>query len=176
MRAATGGLSSAEDAWLEKRRSNVVLGLQSYLHQTGIEEFDVEKYIEAIGCKKSDVPVNGMTLSGGGDRAKLAGLGMYRAIDGRDDAAVKAGTGGLLQAMTCTVGCELSTPLSPPVKTSQSMLNHAVSGGSQTVTGLAINGFPPALQLIEGNQFNFTSNTDAVQGIIGKADFGYDLK
>ena len=51
-----------------------------------------------------------------------------------------------------------------------------VSGGSQTLTGLAVNGFPTALQMIEADQFNLTSNTDAVQGIIDKAGFGYELK
>ena len=113
VRAASEGLSASEEAWLDKRRPKVVSGLKSYLHRASIEDFDIDRYIEAIRCKDTHVPVIAMTLSGGGDRAKLAGLGMYRAIDGRDAAAVKAGTGGLLQAMTYIAGRESCMVLLP---------------------------------------------------------------
>lgn len=46
----------------------------------------------------------GFTLSGGGTRAQISGLGLYQAMDGRYAPAVEAGTGGLLQAITCVAG------------------------------------------------------------------------
>jgi lysophospholipase len=105
VRPASRGLAQGEQAWLQKRRSNVVPALEQYLNTAGIDGFDVGSYLSCLdGDLDSAVPVIGLTLSGGGTRAQISGLGLYQAMDGRYAPAVEAGTGGLLQAITYVAG------------------------------------------------------------------------
>lgn len=106
VRPASKGLAQGEQAWLQKRKSNIVPALKQYLHTANIDGFDVDSFISCIDeDRDSGVPVIGFTLSGGGTRAQISGLGLYQAMDGRYAKAVEAGTGGLLQAITYVGGC-----------------------------------------------------------------------
>jgi lysophospholipase len=112
VRPASNGLGSGEQAWLHQRKSKVVPALEQYLHTAHIDDFDVGSYISCLaGDLDSAVPVIGLTLSGGGTRAQISGLGLYQAMDGRYAKAVEAGTGGLLQALTYVAGRGYSTRL-----------------------------------------------------------------
>lgn len=104
IRPASDGLSPSESAWRIKRHSNVVPSLEAYLKNVRIPGFDVASYISDLGHYIEYAPVTALTLSGGGNRAELSGLGMYQALDSRHPASWAAKTGGLLQTMTYISG------------------------------------------------------------------------
>ena len=69
-----------------------------------ISGFDVDSYISQISVNGSNAPVLALTLSGGGLRAEINGLGLYQAMDNQYDAAVQAKTGGLSNSLTYVTG------------------------------------------------------------------------
>lgn len=107
IRPASDGLSPSESAWLKKRHHSVLSSQEQYLKNVKVPGFDVSSYIPDLkGCNEYAGPVAALTLSGGGNRAELSGLGMYQALDARNPASWAAKTGGLLQTMTYVTGRE----------------------------------------------------------------------
>ncbi|KAL7422107.1 hypothetical protein Q5752_002750 [Cryptotrichosporon argae] len=149
---ASDGLAGAERAWLSLRKASVVAALETYLTSANITGFDVAAYITAIAANESAVPTLALTLSGGGTRAELSGLGVYQALDERYAHAVQAGTGGLLQALTYVAG---------------------LSGGAGATTALAAHDFDTLASLIANGALNLTSNDTAFDEIAGKAEAGF---
>lgn len=98
VRPASGGLSTQEQQWRKLRLSQVTDSLQTYLHNAKIPHFDVKAYLKKIDA--STVPVAGLAISGGGSQSGMGGLGLWQALDGRYEPAVKAGTGGLIQCLS----------------------------------------------------------------------------
>lgn len=74
-------------------------------------------------------PTVGLAVSGGGYRAALVGAGTFNAFDQRNNSAVQAGTGGVLQLASYMTG---------------------LSGGSWFVSSLAVNNIPPIQDLVLG--------------------------
>lgn len=111
VRPASSGLAPAEVQFLSTRREQVKCALEEYLERVAIPDFDVGAYIACLAGDLDKVPVMGLTFSGGGERSLLSSYGLYRGLDGRVEEARKAGTGGLLQAMTYVTGreCTYST-------------------------------------------------------------------
>jgi len=157
VRPASEGLSSAEAAWLQKRTPNVISALESYLEMVGIPGLNTSQYIAALQANTSATPVMGLTFSGGGNRATLAGLGMYQALDNRFPDAVAAKTGGLLQALTYISG---------------------LSGGAATTAVLAVNDYPTASALLAGGNLNQSSGPPqtAFSVIANKAELGLNIR
>ncbi|KAG8845363.1 hypothetical protein FRB96_002521 [Tulasnella sp. 330] len=75
VRPASSGLSPSEKAWLSLRRPNVANALEAYLNNVGIPGFNVSAYISALKTNQSSVPIIGLTMSGGGNRAELCAYG-----------------------------------------------------------------------------------------------------
>ena len=174
VRPATDGLGQGERDWLKKRQSKVVAGLETYLHTVDILGLDIDDFIAAIKQNASDIPVIGLTLSGGGNRAELSGLGMYQALDGRYAPAVDAKTGGLLQAMTFISAREFMLDVRCGAIDGVNQIS--VSGGTLGLSGLAVNGFPPLSDLIGNGNLNFTTNTSVFAEVPGKVEQGFPLK
>ena len=106
IRPASSGLSPAEQAWLSVRRPNIVNALETYLNNVAIPGFNVTDYISRIKANETAVPTIGLTLSGGGNRAQLSGLGVYQALDARYGPAWSSKTGGILQATSYISSCK----------------------------------------------------------------------
>jgi lysophospholipase len=98
VRPASSGLSTEEQSWRELRQKEVLNSLGSYLQTANISGFNVTGYLKKINA--SNVPIAGLAISGGGSQSGMTGLGLYQAFDARNDASVKAGTGGLLQCLS----------------------------------------------------------------------------
>jgi lysophospholipase len=92
------GLSDQERAWRSRRLPEVVKSLKTYLHNANIPGFDTAEYLAKID--PSNVPIAGLAISGGGSQSGMTGLGIYQAFDDRYEAAVKAGSGGLVQCLS----------------------------------------------------------------------------
>ncbi|KAG9013268.1 hypothetical protein FRB93_000791 [Tulasnella sp. JGI-2019a] len=152
--SASTGLSAGEAAWLSKRKPNVITGLEAYLTNVAMPGLNVSEYIAAITSNQSNVPVIGLTFSGGGNRAELSGLGLYQALDARYQPAVDAKTGGIVQSLTYLSG---------------------LSGGSLATTGLAVNGFPTVSTLISSGNLNLSVDQTGFPELAGKAKAGFNL-
>lgn len=76
--------------------------LEGYLKLVKITDFDINEYIDKL--KEDDVPVVGLSVSGGGTQSGLGGLGVWKAFDARSDAAIAARTGGLTQLLSYITG------------------------------------------------------------------------
>ena len=109
VRPASAGLGAGEAAWRSTRMWQAKCALDVYLKTASIPGLDVDAYIEAVAKDEGNIPVIGLTFSGGGTRAALSGMGLYQGLDGRYSEAVAAKTGGLLQAMTYVTGCKCTS-------------------------------------------------------------------
>lgn len=174
VRPASDGVSLGEAEWLKARRKATVPALTSYLLRHVIAGFDHMTYVKALEKDDTKAPTLALSFSGGGTRAELSDLGLYRAIDGRVDESVAAGTGGLLQAMTYVAGREYCSSCLSLVW-SDNCAPPAVSGGSLASGGLGITGFPTVTELIETGRLNVSHNTAALAGLAGKREMGYPL-
>ncbi|KAG8845364.1 hypothetical protein FRB96_002522 [Tulasnella sp. 330] len=154
IRPASSGLSASEQSWLSLRRPNVANALEAYLNNVAIPGFNVSAYISALKANNSLVPIIGMTMSGGGNRAELGAYGVYQALDARYPPAWSSQTGGLVQAMTYTT---------------------SLSGGTIANTALGVNGYPDLQTLIANNNFNFSISPEALEQVAGKAELGYPI-
>ncbi|KAG9011895.1 hypothetical protein FRB94_007331 [Tulasnella sp. JGI-2019a] len=154
VRLSSTGLSPGETAGLSKRRPNVITGLEAYLTNVAVPGLNVSEYIAAITSNQSNVPVIGLTFSGGGNRAELSGLGLYQALDARYQHAIDAKTGGIVQSLTYLSG---------------------LSGGCLAMIGLAVNGFPTVSTLISSGNLNLSVDQTGFPELAGKAKAGFNL-
>lgn len=76
--------------------------MKSYLETADIEDLDVNSLMNKI--KDDELPVVGLSISGGGTQSGLGGLGVWQAYDARYPPAKAAGTGGLTQILTYVTG------------------------------------------------------------------------
>ena len=76
--------------------------LEDYLKLVNISDFDIKEYMDKL--KEDDVPMVGMSVSGGGTQSGLGGLGIWKAFDARSKDAVSARTGGLTQLLSYITG------------------------------------------------------------------------
>lgn len=76
--------------------------LEDYLKLVKITDFDINEYMDKL--KEADVPIVGLSVSGGGTQSGLGGLGVWKAFDARSDAAIAARTGGLTQLLSYITG------------------------------------------------------------------------
>lgn len=80
----------------------MIPNLEDYLNLANISDFDVSSFIKKL--KPTNVPVVGLSVSGGGTQSGLGGLGIWQAYDARSDAAIAARTGGLTQLLSYITG------------------------------------------------------------------------
>lgn len=59
-------------------------------------------YIDKLDT--DNVPIVGLSISGGGTQSGIGGLGIWQAFDSRYPRAVSAGTGGLTQILSYVTG------------------------------------------------------------------------
>jgi lysophospholipase len=115
-------LNPGEADWVQKRKRVVHGALKDYLHRLDLKDFNVHEYVHRIGTSDyENVPILGMTISGGGYRSGFTGAGAIRALDSRLPSANDQKTGGLLQSLTYLAG---------------------QSGGAWPVLGLPTHDFP----------------------------------
>ncbi|KDQ53832.1 hypothetical protein JAAARDRAFT_80462 [Jaapia argillacea MUCL 33604] len=127
-------LSSAEAEYVAAKKANVIpSAFQTYLSNVQATNVTLPSYVSSIlasgTATNGTLPTVGIAVSGGAYRAALFGAGVMNALDGRNSSSVKAGTGGLLQALTYMSG---------------------LSGGSTLVYSLSQSNFPTMQDLILG--------------------------
>ncbi|CEH18904.1 lysophospholipase plb1 [Ceraceosorus bombacis] len=132
--ANSNALSSGEQDYINRKRSNSQQGWQQWLSSTGAgPDLDgangipggVANYTSA----QDRLPRVGIALSGGGYRAMIVGSGVLAGFDSRNQTANDRGVGGFLQLADYVAG---------------------LSGGSWAVGGYAINDWPTSQQLKDG--------------------------
>ena len=105
VRPASDGINPDEDIWMQGRKRVIAGALGQYLTNAGLNNFDVNSYISRLNASNyENVPLIGLGVSGGGYASAIMGAGIVRALDSREEVSVKAGTGGLLQAMSFLSG------------------------------------------------------------------------
>jgi lysophospholipase len=92
---------------------------------------DIGYDLTKLAPSAKDWPTVGIAVSGGGFRSAQTGAGTFNALDGRNEDAVKAGTGGVYQLASYMTG---------------------LSGGSWFVSSLAINNQPSFRDLVFGSE------------------------
>ncbi|KAM3074074.1 Lysophospholipase 1 [Clarireedia jacksonii] len=123
-------LSSQEEIWLKKRRTNTIPATRNLLARLNISDFNSDAYFDAT--KESDLPTIAVVVSGGGYRALLNGAGAVAAFDNRTEKSTDAGQiGGLLQSATYFSG---------------------LSGGGWLVSSLYGNGFPTIEEILKTDE------------------------
>lgn len=145
------GLSQSESAWVAKRKPKADAALAKWLNSL-TADFDT-----------SDLPLVGLTISGGGYRSVLEGAGVIQAFDSRDS---HLGTSGLYQGVSYIAG---------------------LSGGAFLLASLVANNYPTISSLknnLWANAFNNSilmpgaSNASTVlsaitSDVLGKGRAGY---
>lgn len=96
------GLSKAERSWRETRAKEIIPELRDYLITADISDFDVANFIKRLNS--SNVPIIGLSISGGGTQSGMGGLGVWQAFDARYQPAKQAHTGGLTQILSYLTG------------------------------------------------------------------------
>ncbi|KAH9822659.1 lysophospholipase [Melampsora americana] len=103
-------LGDKEANYIEQRRQKVTPGAyRAYLsnveNSLRSQSSRLPPYVSKIlRGDQIDRPRASVAVSGGGLRASYFGAGVLNALDGRNSTSVKAGTGGLLQALDYTTG------------------------------------------------------------------------
>jgi lysophospholipase len=95
-------LSDNEKAWRDLHAKQIIPELQSYLTLANISGFDVQQYINQINA--TNLPIVGLSVSGGGTQSGLGGLGIWQAYDARNPGAIASRTGGLSQILSYMTG------------------------------------------------------------------------
>ena len=108
---SASGLSSQESAYIGARKPKADAALASWLTKTN------------AGFSTSNLPVLGLTTSGGGYRSLLTGAGVIQGLDARDSSD---GTSGVFQGLTYQAG---------------------LSGGGWLLSSLAGNNYPTVTNL-----------------------------
>ncbi|KAF4446753.1 hypothetical protein F53441_9687 [Fusarium austroafricanum] len=134
------GLSDAESSWRETRAKQMIPNLEDYLKLAKISDFDISKYIKKL--KSDNVPIVGLSVSGGGTQSGLGGLGVWEAFDARSEQGKAARTGGMAQIMSYITGLS--------------------GGGAVTVSLLAANNFSTAAEVQKTAKFtnDYTQGPD----------------
>ncbi|KAF0642659.1 hypothetical protein FPSE5266_05568 [Fusarium pseudograminearum] len=135
------GLSNEESSWRERRAKQMMPNLEDYLKLVKISGFDINGYMDKL--KEEDVPIVGLSVSGGGTQSGLGGLGIWKAFDARSDAAIAARTGGLTQLLSYITGLS--------------------GGGAVTVSLLAANNFTTTDDIQKATNFS-TSYAEGPDG------------
>lgn len=112
-------MSREEQAWRDQRAQNIIPALSSYLELANISGLDVNSFTR--GLNSSNVPVLGLSISGGGTQSGVGGLGIWEAFDARSAQAQAARTGGVAQILMYLSGLS--------------------GGGAVTVSTIASNSF-----------------------------------
>lgn len=86
-------MSSDEVAYIKGRQALIPAALKVYLGDSASAVYGGS--LDALG--PSNLPVVGLSISGGGDRAALYGASFLATVDGTKSTAVATGMGGLLQ-------------------------------------------------------------------------------
>ncbi|RMJ17343.1 hypothetical protein CDV36_003018 [Fusarium kuroshium] len=143
IRDPSDGLSKEESVWRQQRGKQMIPNLEDYLNLANISDFDVSSFIKKL--KPTNVPVVGLSVSGGGTQSGLGGLGIWQAYDARSDVAVAARTGGLTQLLSYITGLS--------------------GGGTVTVSLLAANNFSTTDALRKATNFSaaYASGPDGDQ-------------
>ncbi|ODV67193.1 phospholipase B [Hyphopichia burtonii NRRL Y-1933] len=94
-------LSQDEKDWINGRNKVTDKNLISFLEWAKMDDFNATDFINNKANRSIHV---GLSFSGGGYRAMLAGAGALSALDNRTKGASKSGLGGLLQASTYLTG------------------------------------------------------------------------
>lgn len=94
------GLSKEESQWVKKRHKVTNKNLIEFLDHADLDDFDARHH---IACMGNSISI-GVSLSGGGYRAMLAGAGQLSALDNRTRGAWEYGLGGILESTTYLVG------------------------------------------------------------------------
>ncbi|VZH92380.1 unnamed protein product [Fusarium fujikuroi] len=143
IRKASDGLSDEESSWREQRAKQIIPHLEDYLKLANISNFNVSNYINKL--KSDDVPVVGLSVSGGGTQSGLGGLGVWQAFDARSAIARAARTGGLTQLFSYITGLS--------------------GGGAVTVSLLAANNFTTTDGVKKASNFSldYSSGPDGNQ-------------
>lgn len=102
VRNASDGLSDQEQSWREARSAQVINYLGEYLNSANITGLDVQNFTRQLNS--TNLPITGLSISGGGTQSGLGGLGICQAYDSRYPEAVAAGTGGLTQILYYITG------------------------------------------------------------------------
>lgn len=76
--------------------------VKDYLTRVNIPGFNTTEYFEKLN--DTNVPIIGLSISGGGSTSGLGGLGIWQAFDERYEPARQAGTGGIAQSLTYLTG------------------------------------------------------------------------
>ncbi|KAF9771712.1 hypothetical protein IL306_010639 [Fusarium sp. DS 682] len=137
------GLSDEESSWREQRAKRIIPNLEDYLKLANISNFNVTNYINKL--KSDDVPIVGLSVSGGGTQSGLGGLGVWQAYDARSESARAARTGGLTQLLSYITGLS--------------------GGGAVTVALLAANNFTTVDNVQKASNFSrdYSSGPDGNQ-------------
>ncbi|BGP44531.1 hypothetical protein JCM10450v2_000345 [Rhodotorula kratochvilovae] len=147
--AGTQVLPPQEQSYIDNRRNNVLPNLwQSYLNDNATGSTGYNM-MDIVNAK----PNLGIAVSGGGLRASLYAAGTLSALDSRNSSTA----GGLLQLASYLAG---------------------LSGGSWTVTSLALNDLEPIYSLVTGENSSRTGgwmldrDILAPDGLLGFSDNG----
>ncbi|RGP76935.1 hypothetical protein FLONG3_5019 [Fusarium longipes] len=143
IRPARDGLSDEESSWRERRAKQMMPNLEDYLKLVNITDFNINRYMEKL--REDDVPIVGLSVSGGGTQSGMGGLGIWKAYDARSDAAIAARTGGLTQLLSYITGLS--------------------GGGAVTVALLAANNFTTTDNIQKSTNFSnsYASGPDGNQ-------------
>ncbi|KDQ08020.1 hypothetical protein BOTBODRAFT_148881 [Botryobasidium botryosum FD-172 SS1] len=120
-------LSPQEANYVDARASGLPSAWKSWIKDPSALGYDLAALGGADGSR---FPKVGIAVSGGGFRAAQYGAGVLSALDARNDLAVSAGTGGLLQVASYMSG---------------------LSGGSWLLSSLTFHSFPTLHDLVLGN-------------------------
>ncbi|KAK7215051.1 hypothetical protein V2G26_003054 [Clonostachys chloroleuca] len=163
IRAASSGLSDNEKAWRDLHAKQIIPELKSYLTLANISGFDVQQYIDQINA--TNLPIVGLSVSGGGTQSGLGGLGIWQAYDARNPGAIASRTGGLSQILSYMTGLS--------------------GGGAITVAIIAANNFSTTAQIRTTTNFsvpysnptgNFTQFfTEIFENTGAKAEAGFPV-
>ncbi|KAF5025162.1 hypothetical protein F66182_2738 [Fusarium sp. NRRL 66182] len=143
IRNSSEGLSEEETKWREQRAKQMIPNLEDYLKLANISGLDISAYIDRLN--DSNVPIVGLSVSGGGTQSGLGGLGVWQAYDARSEAAIAARTGGLTQLLSYITGLS--------------------GGGAVTVSLLAANNFTTTASVKKVTKFStsYASGPDGNQ-------------
>lgn len=137
--ASNQTINSLEDGYVKTRQSTVIKDAWTSWLGDGSD----------IGYNLSDfannLPIVGVSFSGGGYRAAQYGAGVLSALDARNSTSVAAGTGGLLQVASYLSG--LSGVMQVFVQT----IANIPSGSSWLTASLYFNNFPTIWDMVLGD-------------------------
>ncbi|KAG0147542.1 hypothetical protein CROQUDRAFT_42641 [Cronartium quercuum f. sp. fusiforme G11] len=100
--------SAAEQIYVTEKSAQSIPLWREYLQRVNLTDFDIENFLESavrIGGRASEtLPTFGFALSGGSMRSLCLGAAVLDAFDGRNEQALAAKVGGLVQLGTYASG------------------------------------------------------------------------